>query len=58
MVYLQKLYEKRSNDGLLPFAIALHPKQDQAQQMTRQMGITYPVFWGYGSELGKSYGFG
>jgi len=58
MVCLQKLHEKHSNDGLLPFAIAMYPKQERARQMTRDMAVTYPVFWGYGSVLGKSYGFG
>jgi hypothetical protein len=58
MVHLQKLHEKYAKDGLLVFAIALHPKEKEAQDLTKKLGVTYPVFQGDGSDLAKQYGFG
>jgi peroxiredoxin len=58
MGYLQKLYLQYSKDGLLAFAIGMHPSPEKARELTRQLGVTYPVFNGYGSELGKHYAYG
>lgn len=58
MGHLQKLHEKYSKDGVLVFTIAMHPSVEQARALTRQLGVTYPVFNGYGSDLGKRYAFG
>ncbi len=58
MVQLQKFHEKYGKDGLLVFTIALHPRPEQAKELTRTLGITYPVVDGHGSDLEKQYGFG
>lgn len=58
MVHLQKLHDKYAKDGLLVFAIAVHPKAKQGRKLTKELGITYPVFQGAGSDLAKQYGFG
>jgi hypothetical protein len=58
MVHLQKLHEKESTNGLLVFAIAMHPDQKVALQLTRELGLTYPIFEGMGSDLGKLYAYG
>jgi hypothetical protein len=41
MGYLQKLYEQYSKDGLLAFAIAMHPSPQKARESTQQLGVTY-----------------
>lgn len=58
MVHLQRLYEKYEDDGLLAFAIAMAPERDVAERLTRELDITFPIFWGTGSELGEQYAFG
>jgi peroxiredoxin len=58
MVQLQKLHEKYGKDGLLVFTVALHPRPEAAKALTRELGVTYPVFEGHGSDLEKQYGFG
>lgn len=58
MVHLQKLHEKYAKDGLQVFAIAMVPDVDEAKKLTKDLGVTYPVFYGYGSDLGKTYAFG
>jgi peroxiredoxin len=58
MVQLQKLHEKYAKDGLLVFTIALHPQAATAKEVTRSLGLTYPVFEGHGSDLAKQYGYG
>jgi peroxiredoxin len=58
MVQLQKLHEKYAKDGLLVFTVALHPKPEAAKALTRELGVTYPVFEGHGSDLETQYGFG
>lgn len=58
MVQLQKLHQKYADEGLLVFTIALHPQPDTAKELTRKLGLTYPVFEGHGSELAKQYGYG
>jgi hypothetical protein len=58
MVHLQKLQDKYSKDGLLVFAISLHPKAEDARKLAKELGITYSVMQGVGSDLAKQYGFG
>ncbi len=58
MVQLQKLHEKYGKDGLLVFTVALHPRPEAAKAMTRELGVTYPVFEGHGTDLEKQYGYG
>lgn len=58
MVHLQQLHEKYQKDGLLVFTIALHPNPEAAKTVTRELGLTYPVFEGHGSDLETQYGFG
>jgi hypothetical protein len=58
MVHLQKLHDKYAKDGLLVFAIAVYPKAEKGRKLTKELGITYPVFQGAGSDLAKQYGFG
>lgn len=58
MVHLQKLHDRYAKDGLLVFAIAVHPKAEKGRKLTKELGITYPVFQGAGSALAKQYGFG
>jgi len=58
MVQLQKLHERYGKDGLLVFTVALHPRLEAARALTRELGVTYPVFEGHGSDLEKLYGFG
>ena len=58
MTYLQKLYQRYSANGLFVFAVAMHPSPEKARALTRELGVTYPVFNGYGSDLGKHYAYG
>ena len=55
MVHLQKLHEKYGKDGLLVFGIGIHP---EAQELTKKLGLTYPVFQGEGSDFAMRYAFG
>jgi hypothetical protein len=58
MVHLQKFHERYGKNGLLVFAISMFPYPEQARKATEQLGITYPVFDGHGSDLGKQYAYG
>lgn len=58
MVYLQRLHERYSKDGLFVFAISMHPNPQKAHELTGQLGVTYPVLNGYGSDVGKRYAYG
>ena len=58
MVHLQKLHEKYAKDGLQVFTIAMVPDVEEAKKLTKELGVTYPVFFGHGSDLGKTYAFG
>jgi hypothetical protein len=40
------------------FAIAMLPDREKVQQFNKELGITFPVFYGYGSDLGKRYAYG
>lgn len=58
MVYLQKLHERHAEEGLFVFAISMHPDPEEARRITRELGVTYPVFDGTDSELGRRYAYG
>jgi hypothetical protein len=58
MVHLQKLHERFAKDGLLEFAVAMLSDRDEVRALDKELGITFPVFFGYGSDLGKHYSFG
>jgi hypothetical protein len=58
MVHLQKIHETSSSKGVLVFAIAMHADAEVARRLTRELKITYPVFQGFGSELGRAYAYG
>jgi hypothetical protein len=58
MGHLQKIHEKYAMDGLLVFAIAIFPNLKQAQVITQNLGVTYPVLNGYETDVAKRYGYG
>ena len=58
MVHLQKFHDKYGKDGLQVFVISMHPERKTAIKLADEMKITYPLFNGYKSELGKQYAFG
>ncbi len=58
MVHLQKIHESQGKDGLLVFVIAMHPRKEVARRLTHELGVTYPVFDGLGSGLGRLYAYG
>lgn len=58
MVHLQKIHESHAEDDLLVFVIAMHPEREIARELTRELGVTFPVFDGLGSELGRLYAYG
>jgi hypothetical protein len=58
MVHLQKLHERYADAGLFVYAIAIHPNREAARRLTRELGLTFPIFWGTDSELVKRYAYG
>jgi hypothetical protein len=36
----------------------MHPDPETARKLTTELKVTYPVFNGYDTELGKQYAFG
>jgi hypothetical protein len=58
MVHLQKFHEKYAGKGLQVFVISMHPNVEEARRLTRELKVTYPVFNGHGSTVGKLYAFG
>ena len=58
MVHLQKFHERSAGQGLQVFVISMHPKAEGARKLTRELKVTYPVFNGHESNLGKLYAFG
>ncbi len=58
MVHLQKFHEKYAARGLQVFVISMHPDAEEARRLTGDLNVTYPVFNGHGSELGKQYAYG
>jgi len=58
MARLQKLHERHAKDGLLVFAVSMLPDAQRARERSRDLGVTYPVLQGYGSDLGRRYSYG
>lgn len=58
MVHLQRIHEEKADEGLLVFVIAMHPEKDVARNLTRELGVTFPVFDGLDSDLGHAYAYG
>jgi hypothetical protein len=58
MVHLQEFHKRYASAGLLVFAISMFPYPDQARRATQELRVTYPVFDGHGSDLGKQYAYG
>jgi len=58
MVHLQKFHERYADKGLQVFVISMHPEAAEARKMAGELKVTYPVFNGQGSVLGKQYAFG
>lgn len=58
MVHLQKFHERFGDKGLQVFVISMHPDVADAQKLTRELNVTYPVFNGHDSALGKHYVYG
>ena len=58
MVHLQKFHDRFAKDGLLVFAISMMPDAGTARKLNKELGITFPVFDGNKSDLGKQYAFG
>lgn len=58
MVHLQRLHERFAPDGLFVYAIAMHDDPEVARRLNAELGVTYPVFLGNGSELGERYAYG
>ncbi|MDA0768084.1 MAG: hypothetical protein O3A92_14840 [Verrucomicrobia bacterium] len=58
MVHLQKFHERYAADGLFVYTIAMLEERDKVQEITRELAVTFPIFWGVGSELGDRFAFG
>jgi hypothetical protein len=58
MVHLQKFHQQYGKDGVLVFTIAMLPDLQKTRDQTKELGVTYPVFYGHESDLGKRYAFG
>jgi hypothetical protein len=58
MVHLQKFHDQYAREGLLVYAVAMLPGREKDRKLTRQLGVTYPVFYGPGSDLGRRYAYG
>lgn len=58
MVHLQKFHEHYADKGLKVFVISMHPQVEEARKLTKELKVTYPVFNGHESTLGKVYAFG
>lgn len=58
MVHLQKFHEKYAKEGLQVFVISMHPERETAVGLAKKMNVTYPLFNGYKSDLGKLYAYG
>jgi hypothetical protein len=58
MVHLQTMQERYGSDGLLVFAISMEPDPVKARNFNKELGVTYPVFNGYASELGERFAYG
>jgi hypothetical protein len=58
MVHLQRFEGKYGAEGLLVFAISMLGDAEKARSLNAELGLTYPVFDGRRSELGRRYAYG
>ena len=58
MGHLQELHERWGENGLLVFAISMHPDPAEALRFNQELAVTYPVFDGHGSALGERLAYG
>ena len=58
MVHLQRFHERYADSGLFVYAIAIHANRESVCQLTRRLGLSYPIFWGTHSELAERYAYG
>jgi hypothetical protein len=58
MGHLQDFHERYGDQGLLVFAISMHPDRGKALGWTRELGVTYPVLDGHRSALGERLAYG
>jgi hypothetical protein len=58
MVHLQKLHDRYQKNGLLVFVISMEPDPTKARQWNADLGVTYPVLNGHGSDMGERYAYG
>jgi len=58
MVHLQRFHEQYADKGLLVFIISMHANPEKARKLSDDMKVTYPIFNGTGSDLGKHYAYG
>jgi len=58
MVHLQKLHERFAKEGLQVFAVAMLFDREEIRKLDKELGITFPVFFGYRSDFGRRYSLG
>ena len=58
MVHLQRFHERYGKDGLFVFAISMESDPKKALNWNRELGLTYTVLDGHGSELGERLAYG
>lgn len=58
MVHLQRFHEKYADQGLQVFVISMHTQPSQARELSDELKVTYPIFDGHGSDLGRQYAYG
>jgi hypothetical protein len=58
MVHLQRFHQQYARDGLAVTVISMHPDADAARTQTAGLKVTYPIFNGHGSDLGRLYAYG
>ena len=58
MVHLQRFHDRYGKQGLVVFAISMEQDPGKARNLNRELGVTYPIFDGHGSELGERLAYG
>jgi hypothetical protein len=58
MVHLREFHERFAERGLLVFAISMEPEAARARAWNEELGVTYLVWDGHGSELGERLAYG
>jgi hypothetical protein len=58
MVHLQKFHERFAREGVLVFVISMLGDVEKARNLNDELAVTYPVFQGSGSVLGRLYAYG